>query len=373
MAFSGRGLGPETKGGGFRGGPKRWTGGGPRPARHIPWPEIFKHHISVVEGHLKMLEMIKKHTVPETGNWRQICPMVARSHEMLRMIPPSNQREQMPLRSSSDSMDPGYSPADPEYGKAAQGYGFAVTGARKEGIDFKPGEDGPEYKIAQARGAMRTTLAGMRAAKAAADGANRSGSGSGSEARFARGISGGSAFDGQTASVKSEDAAGNGEDPYFIVDANPTPVNLPGISHKPAKRPTEDRSPAEAVEKKKTKKAKTKHNGELPGSAATNVEVEDISEEVDARLKEKEERRRRKGEKKRKRLSAGSTGAVAEDATTEVVGEKPKKKKAKKAEGNVEAGEAATKKRHGSDGEAALDGEGHKKKRKKTKGKYEDS
>lgn len=48
--------------------------------------QIFKHHISVVEGHLKMLEMIKKHTVPETGNWRQICPMVARSHEMLRMV-----------------------------------------------------------------------------------------------------------------------------------------------------------------------------------------------------------------------------------------------------------------------------------------------
>lgn len=34
------GPGSETQGGGFRGGPKRWTGRGPAPARHIPWPEV---------------------------------------------------------------------------------------------------------------------------------------------------------------------------------------------------------------------------------------------------------------------------------------------------------------------------------------------
>jgi hypothetical protein len=33
---------PEAniKGGGQRGGPRRWDGSGPRPARHIPWPEV---------------------------------------------------------------------------------------------------------------------------------------------------------------------------------------------------------------------------------------------------------------------------------------------------------------------------------------------
>jgi hypothetical protein len=30
----------HSKGGGQRGGPRRWDGGGPRPARHIPWPEV---------------------------------------------------------------------------------------------------------------------------------------------------------------------------------------------------------------------------------------------------------------------------------------------------------------------------------------------
>lgn len=32
--------GPDTKDGGQRGGPKRWKGSGPKPARHIPWPEV---------------------------------------------------------------------------------------------------------------------------------------------------------------------------------------------------------------------------------------------------------------------------------------------------------------------------------------------
>ena len=33
-------AGPNTKGGNYHGGPKRWTGSGPAPARHIPWPEV---------------------------------------------------------------------------------------------------------------------------------------------------------------------------------------------------------------------------------------------------------------------------------------------------------------------------------------------
>ena len=33
-------AGPETKGGEWKGGPRRWTGRGPPPARHIPWPEV---------------------------------------------------------------------------------------------------------------------------------------------------------------------------------------------------------------------------------------------------------------------------------------------------------------------------------------------
>lgn len=48
------------------------------------WPQIFKHHISVVEGHTRMLEMVQKHTVQGTGNYETITNLVKRGHEMLR-------------------------------------------------------------------------------------------------------------------------------------------------------------------------------------------------------------------------------------------------------------------------------------------------
>ncbi|KAI9846059.1 MAG: hypothetical protein M1830_007472, partial [Pleopsidium flavum] len=307
-------MAPNTKGGGPRGGPKRWTGGGPRPARHIPWPEIFKHHISVVEGHLKMLEMIKKHTTPETGNWRSICTMVDRSYDMLRMAkdatrnfaPPSNQREQVPIGSSSASMYPGYSPADHEYGKAAFEYGLAVAAARAEGVDFRPGQDpnGPEYVIGQAKGEKRKTLAQIKAEKAAASGSR---SGSGSDTRNPGGPSRNQPMDGNAKDAGRSSEPASGDNPYFVIDTNPTPVQLPGMPNGHAKRASTKPAPSEPTEETKSKRIKTKHTD---SGEETKVEIEDISEEVDARLKEKEEKRKRKEEKKkkRKREVEGSSG-----------------------------------------------------------------
>ncbi|KAI9765723.1 MAG: hypothetical protein M1840_007156 [Geoglossum simile] len=53
-------------------------------ATHIPWEDIFKCHISVIEGHVRMLEMIQQHTEPETENWNVIIPMVERAREMVK-------------------------------------------------------------------------------------------------------------------------------------------------------------------------------------------------------------------------------------------------------------------------------------------------
>ena len=47
--------------------------------------QIFKHHISVVEGHRKMVDMVRKHTVEGTGNFRTIDQMFKRANEMLYM------------------------------------------------------------------------------------------------------------------------------------------------------------------------------------------------------------------------------------------------------------------------------------------------
>ena len=32
-----------------------------------------------------MMDMIRKHTVPNSDNWRTVCPMVERAQEMLRV------------------------------------------------------------------------------------------------------------------------------------------------------------------------------------------------------------------------------------------------------------------------------------------------
>ncbi|MCJ1376924.1 hypothetical protein MMC17_000014 [Xylographa soralifera] len=363
--------GSNLKGGGFRGGPKRWTGAGPRPARHIPWPEIFKHHISVLEGHLKMIDMIRKHTVPDTGNWRTIVPMVERTQEMLRMakdatrsfIPPPNEREKVPIGSSSASMYPGYSPADHEYGKAAQEFGQQWSAAKSQGVEFQPTPDGPQYEFSQAKGVKRGTLAKIRAAKAVLGEGSGSGLGSGLDAAPLPVATNGIHPSTQREDVHSEDDENQGANPYFVVDTNPTPVNLPGLSHKPAKRASSTEAPAEPVGVK-PKKAKTKHDGAVLTGNEKRVEFEDISGEVDARMKEKAEKRKRKEEKKRKRESGESIGleAVAES-------EKPKKKKSKKLEGVAEASDTVSKKRRGSNGDEPQEGSKKAKKLKKHKGK----
>ena len=45
--------------------------------------KIFRHHISLVEGHLKMVDMVRKHTVEGTGNWTMIVGCLERAQEML--------------------------------------------------------------------------------------------------------------------------------------------------------------------------------------------------------------------------------------------------------------------------------------------------
>lgn len=45
--------------------------------------QIFKSHISLVEGHLKMLDTVHRHTVPESDNYRTMTQFMVRAREML--------------------------------------------------------------------------------------------------------------------------------------------------------------------------------------------------------------------------------------------------------------------------------------------------
>jgi len=264
-------------------------------------------------------------------------------------------------------MYPGYSPADHEYGKAAEEHGTAAAKARERGEEVK--YDGLEYEIAQAKGDKRRTLAGIREAKAAREAKGKSsgsGLGSGSDASIGPTPSKLAATNGAATTAKVEGTAPEGDNPYFVIDTKPTPVNLPGVSHQTTKRSASP--PPIPVEGKEHKKQKKKHEGEMP--KGDELEFEDISEEVGARMKAKEEKRKIKEEKKRKRESAGepavSTVKVVQSRDAPLEVENPKKKRSKQAGDKALVDrKVSPKKRSGDVDGASEDGEGKKKKKRK--------
>ncbi len=221
----------------------------------------------------------------------------------------------VPLGSSSESMYPGYSPAHIEYGKAAGEFGQAVGEMKARGEKWVPA-NGAEYRIGQAHGAKRNMLFQKNRTES-------TGNEGAAKPEFAGAVNGGA--------PKEEETLG------FVIDTNPMPVTIPGSS---TKRPFNGE--IEGSEKKKGKKKKNSKEDKEQKDPV--IETEDISAEVDARLKAKEEKKRLKEEKKRRRESAGGD--------EEKVVKKLKKDKSKKRE--AEDGE-----------EVSADVEEKKKKRKR--------
>ena len=271
-------------------------------------------------------------------------------------------------------MYPGYSPADHRYSEAAHEFGIAWSAAKARGIDFKPSPDGPQYEFSQRRGVKRNALAETRTDKIACGEESRSRSGSGSDAPVRCTTPSGVTAKENGKEAKSDDNIKGDPNPYFVVDVNPTPVNLPIIINPSTKRDSQTRSPLEPIEKK-SKKIKTKHDkAHAKETTEKKIEFEDISEEVDARLKKKEEKRRQKGEKKRKRASDAAAGADAKVVENSVILDRPKKKKKRSemvereavvagAGAGAGAGTESTKRRGSGSDEVAE--EGKKKKRLK--------
>ena len=235
-------------------------------------------------------------------------------------------------------MYPGYSPADHIYGEAAAEYGAMIAEARRQGKEIKSDPNGIEYVVGQSQLSAREQLEEVKKSFAAKK-AKRN-----------------------ATSTETEGNPGNGEpmegveptadgSQLFMVDANPTPVsvlqNTPENSSSKGKNKANDKAKrsvslledqANAVgeapeDSRQPKRMKTLKAEEATIEPKPLVEEDDISAEVDRRLKEKEERRRRKMEKKRKRESDSSqVGRVetAEEPVEETQIAKPDKKKHKK-------------------------------------------
>jgi hypothetical protein len=260
-------------------------------------------------------------------------------------------------------MYPGYSPADHIYGEAAAEYGAIIAEARRQGKEIKSDPNGIEYVVGQSQLSAREQLEEVKKSFAAKK-AKRNATSTEAE----RDQGNGEPMEGveQTADVSQ----------LFMVDANPTPVsalqNMPENSSSKGKNKAndkakrsvsllEDQANAAGEDSHQQKRVKTAKAEEATIEAKPLVEEDDISAEVDRRLKEKEERRRRKMEKKRKRESDSSQVErveTAEGPVEETRIAKPDKKKHKKDKRAEEAKQAEL---------VVTEEEKHKKDKKKKK------
>ena len=218
-------------------------------------------------------------------------------------------------------MYPGYSPADHIYGEAAQEYGTEWAKVKKDDVEHKPDRNGPEYVVGQARIQKRKQVEEVRRKNSLDEGVKANGNNV-SPRR-------GSTSEPNAATSNNDTPAAEDGNPYFVIDTNPTPVNIP------------DRTSGH-----KSKKVKTKHDSST--NDAPVVEEDDISAEVEARMKAKAEKREKKKDKKRKRETDDSTtltenadASMADPVAVTKAMEKPKKKKVKKNEDAAAAEKSA--------------------------------
>ena len=335
-----------------------------------------------------MMDMVRKHCVPGTGNHDAAQACVDRTLEMMRMfrestrnfvsqyvswttltsfglyrhdwhckvadntiiqVPPRDSIDSVPLGASSASMYPGYSPADHIYGEAAAEYGAMISEARRQGKEIESDPDGIEYVVGQTQLSAREQLEVVRKSFAAKQetqtGDTSTSTGQNQES--------GEPMEGVEQTTDASQ--------LFVVDSNPTPVSIlqgkSDVSSSKGKNRANDKAKrrvsfqeeqsnasADVPEaSRKIKKLKVSKAEEDAIEPKPLVEEDDISAEVDKRLAEKEERRRRKMEKKRKRESGSSH--VTESGTVDVPSEnvqvkKPQEKKHKKQRKPEEVGEA---------------------------------
>lgn len=349
-----------------------------------------------------MMDMIKKHTVERSANWETICSLIDQTKEMLhktklqsrifvyrkshvnsnytnklimRQTPSSNTRDKVPLGSSSPSIDTENLPASYQQGKAPEEYEKSTSATRTQGVDSQPTQF--DDALGQETRIKRTKLgdASVRIAAYKSGPMNRAESGldrlvaNSPEPRTINGQDEGPKEESSTVRSANGDVTYEKQEPLFVIDVNPTPVSLTGIAIKSPKRGS---SPGEIDEGQEVKKAKTHHiDGEGPSPEIFEVEYEDISQEVDARLKEKEEKRKRKKDKKRLRGEDITSDIAAPDATTtaEEPGRPKRKKKKLRQNHDMYVEATRTKKRSGAEGDESQGGRKNKRHKKRKEGK----
>ncbi|MCJ1354582.1 MAG: hypothetical protein MMC33_004571 [Icmadophila ericetorum] len=289
----------------------------------IPWQEIFGNHISIVKGHLKMLKMIRMHTPTDSEYWAHVNSMIERTEEMLIMsdnvvrdfVPSSSVAPEIPSSSSPKRQLEDAEPSEP------------TRTEKKANMTFPP--TSPKRKLSDTE-----LTSPSKVSKKTAKAARRKSSASNPDADSPTANNTATAA-ASSNSAKEKDKSSN---EFFFVDTNPTPFNTPAVPTKPSKRRTPPDT-EETLISKKSKKTKVEHYSTLPVDpiGAKQVEFEDITAEVDARLKAKEEKRK-KVEQEKKRAKELKEFKELDEFMTSKPGKKkpPKEGKATDADSPVD-------------------------------------
>ncbi|KAI9845497.1 MAG: hypothetical protein M1837_004836 [Sclerophora amabilis] len=294
-------------------------------AQRIEWSQLYARHLSMLECHSRMLETIQKQINADSDNWRTITSMVDRSHEIIEEFKnttttfKSGEEAFLPPSSSlpSETVHPVSHSADHTPDVPRQDAGRDVEELRR-GTQTKsyPKSLDPKvegYTIGQRHGLKRKFTVQIK------DQDTNGQAGSVRKGAHGSGQQKVETSDGKRDNTPVDEVSDN---PYFVIDTKPSPVNLANRS-KPKIKVSADIPRSESSEKRKSKKRKTdKSSKQTPVT-----EFEDISAEVDTRLREKEEKRKRKEEKKRKRDSTGKGDVSLDKPIVEGAVSRPKKSK----------------------------------------------
>ncbi|OAX85169.1 hypothetical protein ACJ72_00471 [Emergomyces africanus] len=255
----------------------------------VSWPEIFSQHESNLNRHLEICGMVKQHVVPESPSSRAISSMVDRTQDLLRQLK-ELRIEFIPQHTATRILS----------GKSMN----RVNEKRAMNKDAEP--------VCQSPSTSQSTTQGNNH----------------------------NPCDGPSAT--------GGSNPHFVFDKRPMPVSLPqhprGSRNKSSFdndfRARDNGGLINNLPAGKRKRVYSTEHGEavnidnLPtGSSTRFVETEDISAEVEARLKAKEESRRRRAEKQEKKRKRNSTGSISGAPGTESSSQ-PRAKRSKAHTGN---------------------------------------
>ncbi|KAK2740727.1 hypothetical protein FQN55_008781 [Onygenales sp. PD_40] len=231
----------------------------------VAWAEVFSQHESNLTRHLEICGMVKRHVVPECPSFKAISSMVDRTHELLRQL--EDLRIEFLLQNTASRILSGKS----------------------------------MNKVNEQRSANKEHEAHTRDTAPVSS----------------------STTTGDAPVSSSSRDTGSTSIPSFFFERKPPPVAIPERLKSGKKRSLGDDNLSEMnhesssnISGGKRKKLHTLSQDDVPnredmsaGTPTHPVETEDISAEVERRLRMKEQRRRRRTngrEKKRKRVSTGS-------------------------------------------------------------------